>query len=813
MFRCVTLEMSLKPFKRTDDQYIRSVCEKLFSQWANLTKDVELIKVLLWSSDGSEILDYKGNLDDEFEWAKYIGGANTREKWNRKADPERVGLHSTHYLYMDNPPTFTYRKLSKIIEALKEVGFSITGKPVQIGATFDPGPEFAKSDFKYNRHPEICHGNTMGESSFVCCYGVLHEDNVYYAGFPNGIPEGTKFGTFFGRQCQHFLSDLGFDYIWLSNGLGFGSETWGVTGEVFDGEKFYPEKIGKTRDQIMEFWRLFRQECPDIPIETRGTNLSAAIDLATDGVPLNEIYKSNLGVLPPPNSPWAALDGDFGLEITGYMSRISKLPADDKYLFRFYVHDPWWMNSPWIDRYERQPHDIYLPLSVARVDENGNIRKPDQLNILTVDNSLGEMPDDCPNEVIPHILRAVSHAPDEVSPIVWVYPMDEYNERAEKSVQSIKEMFFGDWFIRGAINNAFPLSSVISTDNFVSVLTKNSNFFNGSVIVTIPPVSGTKTYAALMDFIDRGGQVILYGAVEDEKLRALLGLKRAEELSGEFKVDLMLPSDTQLNGSAADTLIHRNLTSMGGLHDIMDYNKADNTVKTLAVARQGDKERVIAVHRVNDTGGGIVWVRGTCSCSYKKGQYLLQTDSPEKYFIGERLMRYALSVFGYNIAVVKPYADSKSPVIMVSKNNNGYYFSGYHPDTTVGIRVKFPLGAPLLMGAETLIKGGFACYHMPRAWHHECRVFIEQEDGMVSCREHHPVSAFKRRRLSVTGLKNATLRILPEKGQQEIMEVLLNSEYPYIWGQDYNGRWIDTLYGRCFEAKNLTGTALISFAF
>lgn len=65
----------------------------------------------------------------------------------------------------------------------------------------------------------------------------------------------------------------------------------------------------------------------------------------------------------------------------------------------------------------------------------------------------------------------------------------------------------------------------------------------------------------------------------------------------------------------------------------------------------------------------------------------------------------------------------------------------------------------------------------------------------------------------MTGLKNAVLRILPEKGQEETMEVLLNSEYPFVLSEEYSGRWIDTPYGRCYEAENLTGTALISFSF
>ena len=121
-------------------------------------------------------------------------------------------------------------------------------------------------------------------------------------------------------------------------------------------------------------------------IETRGTNLSAGTDLARDGVDLKNIYTGGYNMLPPPNSPWAALDGDFGLELTGYMSRMAEVP-DDRYIFRYYTHDPWWVNSPWLDRYGSEPHDIYLPMSVTRINKKGEVRVPTHLNFLTIDNS------------------------------------------------------------------------------------------------------------------------------------------------------------------------------------------------------------------------------------------------------------------------------------------------------------------------------------------------------------------------------------------------------------------------------------------
>lgn len=43
----ITLEMSLKPFFRTDDAFVRGVCRELFWQWRPLIKDAEMISVLL----------------------------------------------------------------------------------------------------------------------------------------------------------------------------------------------------------------------------------------------------------------------------------------------------------------------------------------------------------------------------------------------------------------------------------------------------------------------------------------------------------------------------------------------------------------------------------------------------------------------------------------------------------------------------------------------------------------------------------------------------------------------------------------------
>src|SRR5690606_29305064 len=159
------------------------------------------------------------------------------------------------------------------------------------------------------RHREICLADTMGKASFACCYGILNADTRRYAGFPDGIPQDTSLGAFLGRQFKFLARDLGLDFIWLSNGFGFGMETWRTVGPLFDGATLSPEKAPATREKILGFWRDFRRECPDLGVMTRGTNLGTGTDLASDATPLREIYEGGWNIEPPPNSPWAALNG------------------------------------------------------------------------------------------------------------------------------------------------------------------------------------------------------------------------------------------------------------------------------------------------------------------------------------------------------------------------------------------------------------------------------------------------------------------------------------------------------------------------
>lgn len=811
-FKNVTLEMSLKPFKRNDPDYIRGICREVFTQWAALIRHADQVSVMLWTADGSEILDYRGDPNQRLEWAMYLGNPNTEHPVGSQPEAD-LSIHQRAFLYMENPPEFTFGDLRFIVQCLKEEGRRMTGKPVRVGATFDPGPEFAKSPFKYERHPEICMGATMGHKSFVCCYAVLRGDDESYAGFPDGIPDGTPLGTFFGRQTQHFLTDLGYDYIWFSNGFGFGLETWSSTGAIFTGKGFDHDKLLETRGKIIDFWKLFRRECPDFRIETRGTNLATGIDLAKDGVDLRAIYQGGFNLLPPPNSPWAALDGDFGLELTGYLSRMAELPDED-YIFRFYTHDPWWINSPWLDRYGREPHDIYLPLACARIDHRGQVVLPAHLNLLSIDDSFGNLPVQVPNEVIPRILEGRYNAPDAPGPFVWVYPFDEYHDWAYGDQQRLSEIFSGDWVIRQAINNGFPLNTVVSTTGLLASLEVKPDLFRGTILITVAPEPDSPVEATLIDFVQSGGKLMIYGPLThaSRKFLDFLNLRIDQPLDGEFDIVDWVTGDRFSQIENPGRIRHDSLVNGGGI-DTVVHDRSDAATRVLATISQDHHSRDVLVARSRSewNGGKVVYFCGTHSNRYV-GRRLLTPDDPEQFFHGPLLMRYVLSEFDYTFLHDRLRPGVKSPVVCVARSNNGYFFSGYTPDTTVQQRFRFPQGAPLLLGYETILTDGCSAYYLPRGWHRECRVFVTQPaNGRVGFNERHSGERNVVRRLEVDGLENATVVFYPGKeAVQENIRVYLNAGYPWFRGRiDFEPGPPE--FGDCYQVPDVTGRLTIAW--
>ncbi|QYY36877.1 hypothetical protein [Ruficoccus sp. ZRK36] len=801
----LTLEVSLKPFYGLSLEQTRACCDQALEQWSMLIKDSECVSIMFWASDGSEILDYTGDLDSEMEWARYIGNGNAHVHPQIPTDPESISLHARSHLYRKDARPITYRRFAEIARCWREAVEAL-GKPVRIGTTFDPGGEFAPSSFKYERHREICLADTMGKASFVCCYGILNADQRPYAGFPEGIPQDTSMGTFLGRQFQHLAADIGFDFIWLSNGFGFGMETWMTRGPLFDGENFTPEQSTEIREKILKFWRDFRAECPTLGIETRGTNLSTGTDLASDATPLREIYSGGFDFEPPPNSPWAALNKDFGLEVAGYLSRIVELPAGKEIPFRFYIHDPWWLNSPWLDRYERQPHDIYLPLAVSRIDENGSIQAPQKLNLLSIDDSYGHMPDAVPAEASPHLLRAFEELPDTPGPLVWLYPFEQLHDAMFEKPHRPERLFQTDWFMREAINNGLPLNTIVSTRNFDSEAVRQS--LEGRILVSPAPFDAA-TESLLIDWIESGQSAIVYGPLDNAPtLRKRLGLAQADALSGATEVSTNLEAiDNATSEEPCKSFVHRPVMSGGGLAETPSDDKPAQATATI----DGQRRALAAFYR-SDTGGRLWWLRGPLPLSISKTEHLPTPDARGTCFDFGQLNRQALSDLGWSIAFNRRSITQTTPVVSIHRYSNGWFFSGCHSDTTVELALGTPFGAPLLLGTETWIDDNRAAYRPQRGWRYECRVFVEQPgSSLVSHKEELPGQVWVKRRMWVHGLKDATLRFFPPTGAGEVT-FWHNPEWPYVTGNTVPYEASTTAHGQLLTTTQpASGTVLISW--
>ncbi|GAA3413717.1 hypothetical protein ACFFNY_32385 [Paenibacillus hodogayensis] len=769
--RRVSLEMSLKPFRSMEPAHIEQVCAEAFRQWLPLIRMGDMCTMLLWVADGSEILEWDGNLEREVEWAKYIGFANEEMFGHTPGD----GNPMTAIPYTDNPATITYGDLREIARTLKRVAADQFGVKLEVGATFDAGPEFAYSDFKYKRHPEINRAWLGGREialkahyTVVCPWSKLKADPTPYAGFPQGIGEGTSFGTFLGRQCESFLPELEFDYIWFSNGFGLSYFPWTYLGANFDGSEMPLADYRELSGLVMSFWDDFKRECPGFRTEVRGTNYGSGMEVAKDHIPLRELYDKQYLEFPPPNSPWAALDYDFGLELAGYMSRIAYLPKET-FMFRFYANDPWFWQNPWWDLYDREPHDIYCPLSVGRLNADGQIEGPGIVQILTIDTEKGEMWEEGPNEVIPHMQRALRDFPDRPGLLTWLYPFRDYQEAVAEDGGRSGTIFFEEWLIRNAINEGLPLNTVVSTDEFARMDEQRLEELKKSTVLLVPGslLKGAWSERAAQ-YIRSGGRMLVYGKVEDDELCGMLNLRHAEGgFEGEMELDLLVERADSYRLSGPALRLKHGLTMSDGAIDETIAQLDDPSTTVRAEVRQGGSSRVFALTRALPEwqGGRVSWVRGSLPFVAGAKPSNLPVRQESTFADSSVLLRYALDDFGWTLRQDRVDAGARAVLLFVARSDNAYWFTGCAQDTTAAVRLGTLEGAPLFPGQTAYVEDGIAEYRLGRTFHDECRVFVRQpQPGIVFCQEKSPYpTRLKRtvRTIGVSRLEEADLTIYP----------------------------------------------------
>ena len=791
----LTLELSLKPFLRRNAPPLREVCRRLFSAWLPAAQDAELVSVLLWSGDGSEILEYSGDLSQRFDWGRYVGIMNRPlPPDTERTDPHHRNAMIGHPFEPETEKT-DYRFLAGLVRELKSVGGQLTGKPVRIGTAFDPGPEFTISAFKYRKHPEICRGSYGSHSrELVSCYSTLFADSGHYTGFPEGIPEGTPFGTFFGRQATCFLRDMGMEFLWLSNGFGFGNFPWSYTGVVFDGVQFHPEELETARRQMLElFWREFRKECT-VPVFVRGTNLTTGRDLSCDGVPLKEIYDSGAIQAPPVNSPWAALNYDFGSELIGWMSHVAGFPADD-FTFRFYVCDPWFQTKPWLANYEGEPYDICMPWAVSRLRKSGRIVTPSRINLVTVDDCRGEMPPETAEQIIPHLRQAQRTVPDAPGPFLWLYPFAEYHRWITREYGRIGEVFAGDHFLRDAVNNGLPLNTVMDTAECDALP-------SGRVVFSPVPEENSPWEARLLEYAGNGGKLLLYGPLDrSARLRELLGIGLAAPLEGELELE---GAELPATFAPGRTIFHAPLYSAGGIRETGGQS-------LLAGCFRGEEHRTLAAECRSAGGGHLIWVRTStprCHAFSFQDEYIGKLPR-EPYFEPAILVRSLLTRFGWRFEYPRRSADEWYPHQTLSVHDGGFRFTGRNLTQTVEHRIGTPFGAPAMCGTDFELKGNLACGRFPLSWNRECRVFLTGEDSLIRVHTRSSRLIDRMYCLEVRGLKRAVLRIFPPASRRDAVEIIVlpGDELMSLPRIPWKLRTIDGW--NCLETEPVTGNVAI----
>lgn len=800
----VSLEISAKPLFRKDDTFVHDLFVNVFRHWWSLLKHADSVSLLWWLSDGTDILEYDGHLDRKIEWGKWQGFAHPTVK-SSEHDPHGESIITRPRLYRAEPVELTYGDLRRIIGLMKQAAREVLGTDLQVGIPFDPGCEFCQSPFRYQEHPELLIGDHM-----VCidATGRLHADPRAFAGFPQGVPEGTTFAAFLGRQANCYLRDLGFDYLWFSNSFGFGRSPYafGGAGQFFNGERYTPAGNAAVRDAVFEFWRGFRAECPAARVECRGTDFTVGMNLVNHATPYAQLYAADFNITPPPNTPWSALTSNHGLALAGYLSQISAYRGD-RFPFRYYVADPWFCNNPWVDRWERNPHDVYLSTAVTRLDEQGRVQAFNDVKVLTIDGSWGELPEQFPDEVIPHLKRAVDYRPDGMPPLVWVYPFAEYHRYTFAQPERIAEPMCGDIFVQQALNLGLPLSGVVTTDAFAACWQQHPERFAGVVLLTPVPEAGGAAEAALLAHLAGGGQVLCYGPTDHASSAwlDLLGVKHATPLAGELAIAVPAHPDRCALGTVAAVCRHEPALSAGGICEVL----AKPAATVLATVSAGGEQRVAALRR-----GNLAWVRGTSSLSVEaiRGRNL-EARPPTEVYPCEALLRYALGGFGWEIGVDRREPSPQSTHLMISRCRNAFVMAGYSPDDSAVFRLRTPWGAPLLPGRNAVLEGGCTLLPVNRWFHEEVRVFVEQEDGPVELHTYLPHHYRYRRRWRLNRLRHATVRFFIESGCEAHLEVLRN---PHLWlltvGESGpEPRLCDSPAGKYLEILDANGTLTIAW--
>lgn len=751
----LSLEVTGKVWKSRDPKDVEEVCRKMFRIWERPIEHCDEVCVCMSFGNGEHILRWSGDMNDPVEWDRYKGHNNAKY-----AFPQENFGGIPLELYMENPLDMTYRDMKVICETLKRVCWEEHHRKCHLFTNFEPGPEFAESRFKYIEHPEILNKQGAAHGASIAYDGILHKDDYHYAAYPNGIPEGEPFSRFLGKQVNDFFQTFGYEGISLSNGLGFGTFPWTLNGRNFDGETFGLVDFKEEAEAMSQFWEIFGKEAP-YPAAAQGTNWPVAADLATKCIPLKNYYDKHYLSMPLANTVSVFFNDSVGFSMQSLLSRSSYADGFRTY---FYLNDMWYPQNPFEDYpYDGEAYDFYIPASMSMVDSTGKLENLSGV-AMSVNNEHGEFAEDTYVKFLPHYERALKYRPDKIGPLTLIYPFEEFHEAALDK-KYLPMLYFTDCYTATAIDNGLPLNSVCAVGNFKKAL--ENGILNETILYTVLPMEGAAYCDELIDYIENGGQVLFYGSEKyaDERVKRIIGFDTDSAIEGELVMHasavLEAVSDETLSGGI---LKHLPVESDGGVTSVaVDCD----------VLAEVEKDGVCRAYMVEKSvgKGKVVWVRGSLPFSIKNGEEILYHDL--QYISAPRLVRYALSRFGWNI--VQAFTEKSTPAqLMMWRHDNGLFFTGYAPDNTVDLGLMTPNGAPLLAGYTCEMRDGIAWYHIPTTLWKPCYVFVRQDSGRIRCRHVYHSRKFMNCTYSVTGLQDAEVLIRVPKEHWKNAEIIVS---------------------------------------
>jgi hypothetical protein len=223
-------------------------------------------------------------------------------------------------------------------------------------------------------------------------------------------------------------------------------------------------------------------------------------------------------------------------------------------------------------------------------------------------------------------------------------------------------------------------------------------------------------------------------------------------------------------------LIHDPVGSAGGIAARWVGNSGTGASPTLryrvvSPGAAGATTRAYAVTTAVDGGAQLSWIRGTNPFETRPDpDHLALKPRPRdaRYPDASKLCAQALGDLGYTIEVQGEAPGSA--LMLFSRHDNAWIVSGY-AETPIGtVALRFPKGAPLFHATFARLSDGASIYPLSRSMRHECRLFVQQESGVVGCdtrardEHHHELT------LRVTGLQEATVTFLPPRGRAVTFE-------------------------------------------